>query len=64
MLFASALFSYLGEFVVFKLQSVAYIDTKWQQGNGNLGDNAGIVILDIGVVTPNINNGAERGVLL
>ena len=64
MQFASALFSYLGEFVVFKLQSVAYIDTKWQQGNGNFGNHPGIVIFDISVVAANINNGTEHSVLL
>ena len=64
MQFASALFSYLGEFVVFKLQSVAHINAEWQQGDGNFGNHTGIVIFDISVVTANINNSAEHSVLL
>ena len=64
MRFASALFSYLGKFVVFKLHPIAHINTEGQQGNGNFGDNAGIVILDIGVVPTDINNSAKHGVLL
>ena len=58
--FASALFSYLGKFVIFKFQPIAHIDAKGQQGDGNFGDYTGIVILDIGIVTTDINNGAEH----
>ena len=64
MRFASALFSYPGKFVIFKFEPVAHINAEGQQGDGNLGDNAGIVILDKGVVTANINNSAEHNVLL
>ena len=64
MRFASALSLYLCKFVVFKPQPIAHIDAPGQQGNGYLGDNAGIVILDIGIVAANINNGAKHNVLL
>ena len=44
------------EFVIFKFQPVAYINTKGEQGNGDFRDYAGGIILDKGIVTVNIND--------
>ena len=64
MQFASALFLYLCEFVIFKFQPVAHIDAERQQSEGDFGNYAGSVILDIGVVAADINNSAMHSVLL
>ena len=43
------------EFVIFEFQLITHVDAEGQQGNGNFGDNAGVVVLDEGVVTADIN---------
>ena len=48
------------ERIVFKFQPVANVDAKRQQRDGNLGDHAGIVILDIGIITANIRYSTEH----
>ena len=50
----------LGKFVIFKFQLVAHIHAERQQGDGNLGDNTGVLIFDIGIVTADINDGADH----
>ena len=55
---------YSGKFVVFELQTVADVYTKGQQGNGNLGNHTGIVILDVGIISANICYGTEHNDLL
>ena len=50
----------LGELVVLKLQPIAHIPTKGKQGNGNLGNNTSVLILDKGIVTADINNGTQH----
>ena len=54
----------LRELVIFKFQTVAHIHAKGQQGDGNLGNDAGLVILYKRVVTPNIHDGTEHNNLL
>ena len=61
---ASALLLYLRKFVMFKFQPVTHVNAIGQQCNGNLGNNTGIVIFDIGIVTANIDHSTEHGVLL
>ena len=53
-----------GEFVVLKNQTISGVHTEGEQGNGNFGNDSGIVILDEGIVTPDVNDGAEHFVLL
>lgn len=53
-----AFFLYLGKFVIFEFQSVAYINAEGQQGDGDFGNHTGIIVLDEGVVTADINDGA------
>ena len=48
------------EFVVFELELVAHIDAVGQQGDGDLGDNAGVGVLDKGVVATDVDDGAEH----
>ena len=48
------------EFVVFKFQPVSHVNAEGQQGDGDLGDDAGVVILNIGVVAADIRDGAEH----
>ena len=55
-----AVLSYSCEFVIFKFQPIAYIDAKGQQGDGDLGYNAGIIIPDEGIVSANIDHGTEH----
>ena len=50
----------LSKFVILEFQFVAYIDAEGQQGDGNFGDHAGVVILDEGIVATDINDGAEH----
>ena len=56
----SADFLYLRKFVILKFQHIAQIYAKGEQGNGYLGDNAGVMVFDKCVVTPNIHNGTEH----
>ena len=49
-----------GEFVIFEFQTVAHVDAEGQQGDGHLGDHAGIVVLDEGIVAADVDNGAEH----
>ena len=49
-----------GKFVILKLQPVAHIHTEGQQGNGNFGYNAAVLITDIGIVAPDINDGTDH----
>ena len=60
--FETAPFSYLREFVILEFQHIAHIHAKGEQGNGNLGYDAGVVVFDKGVITPDINDGAKHGV--
>ena len=60
----SAIFLYLCEFVIFKFQPVAHIGAEGQQGDGDFGDHAGLVVLDEGVITADIHNGTEHNILL
>ena len=60
----SAIFLYLRKLVIFKFQPVAYINAKGQQGDGDFGDDAGVVILDISVVAADINNGTKHSASL
>ena len=54
----------LCEFVIFEFQPIAHVDAKGQQGNGNLGNYAGIIIFQKRVISPDINDGTKHGVLL
>ena len=56
--------SNLCEFVIFKFQPVAHIGAEGQQGDGDFGDHAGLVVLDEGVITADIHNGTEHNILL
>ena len=47
----------LSKFVILELQLIAHIDAKGQQGDGDFGDHAGVVILDEGVVATDVDNG-------
>jgi len=51
---------YPNKFVVFKFQSIAHINTKGQQSDGNFGDHASVVVLDAGIVTADVDDGAEH----
>ena len=53
-------FSWGRKFVILEFQSIAHIYAERQQGNGNLGNNAGIVVFDEGIVTADINDGAQH----
>ena len=44
----------------FKFQPVAHIHAKGEQGNGHFGHYAGVVILDEGVVAPNIDHSTKH----
>ena len=50
----------LGSPDIFKFKSVAYIYPKGQQRNGNLGNHAGVIVFYKGIVTADVNNGAEH----
>ena len=54
-MYASA-FLNCGKFVVFEFQLVTYINAEGQQGNGNFGDDTGVVVFDEGVVATDIND--------
>ena len=46
--------------VIFKFQLIANICAKGQQGDGDLGDHAGVLILDIGIVTADVDDGTDQ----
>ena len=46
--------------VILELELVAHIDAEGQQGDGDLGDDAGVEVLDIGIVAADINDGADH----
>lgn len=48
------------EFVILELEPVANVRAKGEQGDGDLGNHAGVVIFDVGVITTNINYCAEH----
>ena len=56
-----SLLSYLCKFVVFKFETVACINAEGQQGDGDFGDNAGIVVFNEGIVTTDIDYGTKHG---
>ena len=60
----SADFLYLREFEIFKFQPIAHIRTEREQRDGNFGDNACGIVLDKGIIAPNINDGTKHGVIL
>lgn len=49
------------EFVILEFQLIAHVDAEGQQGDGHFGDYAGVVVLDEGIVTPDVDDGAEHG---
>ncbi len=49
-----------GELVIFEFQLIAYIHAKGQQCDGDLGDNAGIIVPDVSVIAANVRDGAEH----
>ena len=53
-----------GELVVLEFQLIAHINAKGQQRNGDLGDNAGVLVSDVGVIAANVRDGAEHSDLL
>ena len=63
MQFTSACFLYLGKFVIFEFKPIANINAKGQQRDGNLGNYAGIVILDIGIIAADIDYSTEHDFL-
>ncbi len=52
------------KFVVFKFETVAHVHAKGQQSNGNLGNNAGVIVLHIGVISTDVGYSAEHKILL
>ena len=62
--FATRLFLCIYKLVIFEFETITHVCAEGQQCNGNLGDNAGIFILYIGIVPPNINNFAVHDLLL
>ena len=52
------------EFVILEFQSVPHVDAEGQQGDGDFGDHAGVVVLDEGIVAADIDNGAIHSCLL
>ena len=56
------LYSFKFPFVEFK--AVANINSKWEQCDGDFGDNSGIVVFDEGIVATNVNNSTKHRVLL
>lgn len=55
---------YLCKFIVFEFEPIAHIHTKGKQRDGNFGDHTGVIVLDEGIVTANIDNRAEHTNLL
>lgn len=56
----SAVFLYLCKFVIFEFEPVAHIHPEGQQGDGDFGNNAGVLIFDVGVITADINDGTDH----
>ena len=56
----SGFLSYSCKLVIFEFQPVAHVDAKGQQGNGNFGHDAGIVVLNKGVVAADIDDSTEH----
>ena len=52
------------ELVILELELVAYVDAEGQQGDGDLGDDASVSVLDIGLVAADVEDGAEHWYLL
>ena len=48
------------EFVVLELELVAHVHAEGQQGDGDLGDDAGGGVFDLGVVAADVDNSAEH----
>ena len=61
---ASALLLYLCKLVILKFQPIAYVNAVGQQGDGNFGDNTGVVVFDGGIISTNVNNSTEHSCLL
>ena len=51
------------ELVVLKFQLIAHIHAEGEKSDGNFGNDAGVLILDIGVIAPDIDDGAEHSLL-
>jgi len=51
---------YLGELEVFEFELIAHIHSEGQQGDGYLRNHAGIQIFHVGVISTNVNNGADH----
>ena len=56
----SAAFLYLFKGEVLKLKLVTHIHIPGKQGDGYFGDDAGVVVFDVCIVTTDINNGTEH----
>ena len=50
------------KFEILENQLITHISAEGQQGNGDFGNDAGFIILDIGVVAPDINDRAAHSV--
>ena len=57
-------FLYALKLVILELELVAHIDAEGQQGDGDLGDDAGVLILDKGIVTADGDDGSQHRDLL
>ena len=55
---------YQRKFIILEFQLIAYVHAEGEQGDGNFGNDAGVVVLDIGIVAADIYNGAEHKILL
>ena len=55
---------YYSKFVILEFQLVAHVDAEGQQGDGDFGDNAGVVVLDEGIVAADVDDSAEHKSLL
>ena len=60
----SAVFLYLFKLEIFKFQTVTHIDAPGKQCDGNLRNDSGLIVFDIGVIAPDIHNGTEHILLL
>ena len=49
---------YFFEFVILESQTIAHINAVGQQGDGDLGNHAAIVVFYEGVISTDINDGA------
>lgn len=57
-------FLYCSKFVVFKFEAVAGIYSEGEEGQGDLGDHTGVIVLDKCVIASDIDNGTEHHILL